>query len=593
MSFSNPSQTDWRPRAEPIRRPPIRVLAKPKPANAGAEAWPLAGLASRVLYNDVLFLSVVAVSSWALALGGLGFANQDWPFLQQLGNAPQRSLFLLVAAIDGPQTHAQPVHLWYVASLYHLLGPRPFGYHLVSGALLLATVLLGHLLLREIGLPRLVTVMLPASLAFLSGDSADRLSAFGFSAAPALAVLSLYADLRALRQGLRRFWLWKPIAVLTLVVGGLTSAAVIPLLVLGQPLAWRAARSLSRERGGRQLGRARWGLVAASAVGSMLVLGALCWWIVWGSGGGSLRQSYPEGSGQASARLVTVNIGAQVLLLLSQVSWVLRHTFDYPFLLVAGALGGLLFGAHMWHVSAPGSSTMPKRATWLILTLLGLVVFCAGQVVAFTTTAVGSHAAGLGEAGAAITVLAFIGLVSSLVPSDLLRRELCSVLTTLVCVSGFMLTSVMPMSAEGAYTRQDAVAQHLRERLSKPPRDSTVLIEQACPGNGRAPTFDTPQQLAGMLAVTYHDPSLKGVMVTPRVVIEEAGLRMIGHPDRRAFYPYGERLFIYNESQQEAYQLTTAEQAHRYFMTYQSRTQGCTQVANGNATRSYKGGAIG
>ena len=37
----------------------------------------------------------------------------------------------------------------------------------------------------------------------------------------------------------------------------------------------------------------------------------------------------------------------------------------------------------------------------------------------------------------------------------------------------------------------------------------------------------------------------------------------------------------------------TAEQAHRYFMTFQSPTQGCTQVANGNGTQSYKGGAIG
>ena len=280
MSISNPSQTDWRPQAEPIRRPPIRGLARPKPAIERAKARPLAGrlpVASRVLHNDVLFLSAVAVSSWALALGGLGFSNQDWPFLQQLGSAPQRSLVLLVAALDGPQTHAQPVQLWYVALLYHFLGSQPFGYQLVNGALLLVTVLLGHLLLRELGLPRLVTVMLPASLAFLPGDSADRLSAFGFSAAPALAMLSLYADLRVLRQGLRWLWLWKPIAVLALVAGGLTSAAVIPLLVLGQPLIWHAARSLNRRQGGGQLGRARWGLMAASTAGTVLLLGALCW----------------------------------------------------------------------------------------------------------------------------------------------------------------------------------------------------------------------------------------------------------------------------------------------------------------------------
>ena len=96
-----------------------------------------------------------------------------------------------------------------------------------------------------------------------------------------------------------------------------------------------------------------------------------------------------------------------------------------------------------------------------------------------------------------------------------------------------------------------------------------------------------------MLAITYHDLSLKGVLLTPRVLMGEAGLTMIGPHDRRQSYPYGDRLFIYNESQEEVYRLTTAEQAHRYFMTFQSPTQGCTQVANGNGTQSYKGGAIG
>jgi hypothetical protein len=72
------------------------------------------------------------------------------------------------------------------------------------------------------------------------------------------------------------------------------------------------------------------------------------------------------------------------------------------------------------------------------------------------------------------------------------------------------------------------------------------------------------------------------VLLTPRVLMGEAGLTMIGPPDRRAFYRYGDRLFIYSESQDAVYRLTTAEQAHRYFMTYQARTRGCTQVANRN-----------
>src|SRR5205807_6588060 len=78
---------------------------------------------------------------------------------------PYTTLFRSVEAIQGPQRDLQPVQLWYGGSLYRLFGPQPLGYHLMNGAVLLASVLLGHPLLRELGRPRILCVGVPAGFA--------------------------------------------------------------------------------------------------------------------------------------------------------------------------------------------------------------------------------------------------------------------------------------------------------------------------------------------------------------------------------------------------------------------------------------------
>jgi hypothetical protein len=186
-----------------------------------------------VLWNDTLFLGAVAVLSVALNIAALELSGHDWTLLKDLSDASQRSFPGLVEAIQGPQRDLQPVQLWYVGSLYRLFGPQPLGYHLMNGAVLLASVLLGHLLLRELGRPRILCVAVPAGFALLS-TAADRFSAFGYALALALCLLSLYANLRALRQGPGRFWVLKPVALLALLAAGLASTAIIPLLLLTQ-----------------------------------------------------------------------------------------------------------------------------------------------------------------------------------------------------------------------------------------------------------------------------------------------------------------------------------------------------------------------
>ena len=61
----------------------------------------------------------------------------------------------------------------------------------------------------------------------------------------ALCLLSLYADLRALRQGAEGFWVLKSVALLALLAAGLASTAIIPLLLLAQLVTWHQVQQLT------------------------------------------------------------------------------------------------------------------------------------------------------------------------------------------------------------------------------------------------------------------------------------------------------------------------------------------------------------
>jgi hypothetical protein len=520
------------------------------------------------LRDDSLFLVAVVVLSLVLYLGGLGFSGADWLTLQELGNAPQRSLGGLVQAAGIAQPQMPALQLWYVASLYRLFGPQPLGYHAVGVALLLAAILLARLLLQELGLPRLMTVAIPATVALLLGDFRGGFSAFGGELGLALCVLSLFAEVRALGRGLRWFWLWKPVALLSLVAASQASEAVVALLLAGQLLTWQRVRVLDGPELLR-LGRARAALARAAILLSMLAAAGAFVRASAGSLRGGLQVNHPEQAPWLFGRAVATQLVAQLLSLPSQVEWVLRHGLVYLPTLGVAAVGGLLLGAYLWRVAGPASSTTPKRPAWLILTLIGLAVFSAGEA---TRTATGV----VPGAGVAMAVVGSAGFLSTFVPTDLLRREVLSVLLTLLCVGGFTATGAAAVSSEATYAPQHATAQNLAERLPRPPSGSTILFEEAClsPASGEVLSAD---QLAGLLAVTYHDPSIRGVILTSRVTAGQDRLTMASTAGVSTSYPYGDRLFVYNAARRSAYRLQSSGQASRYFLTYPDRTAGCAE----------------
>ena len=172
---------------------------------------------NRDLLSDGLFLVAIVVGSAALYVTELGFYSDDWAFLGSLATHGDHSSVGPPGGQDfTPLIRPRPTQVAYQTVLFGLFGLEPVGYHVVNAALLAAMAVLFYAALRELRLPRLVAVAVPAVYALLPHYSTDRFwfASFGYTLSMALYFLSAVADLRALKAGGRSRWAWKGVLAL-------------------------------------------------------------------------------------------------------------------------------------------------------------------------------------------------------------------------------------------------------------------------------------------------------------------------------------------------------------------------------------------
>ena len=358
--------------------------------------------------------------SSALYVPRLGFTSDDWAFLGSLTtqgdlSAPGRSTQFDFADYLRPR----PVQAAYQTLLYDVFGVNPLGYHVVNAFVLAAMGALCYLLLRELGLPRLPALAVAVTFGLLPHYSTDRFwwAAFGYAAAMALAFVSIWADLVALRsRGVRR-WVLKVTALVALALCGLGIEIALPLLVLAVPLLWYRARRLPTPD---RLGRRGTALFLGSNV--LVIAGIVAIKLAFPVGVG-VGNSYPLHLARLALGSAATNFGSYGLGLPEAARWAVA-TVDAATLAV-GVLLAVAVCAYLGMVGRRDPSSTWSVRRWLLLVVAGLVVYAAsyglfltnGRIL-FTSTGINNRVAIAAAVGVALIWVGVAGAVSAAVPAQ-------------------------------------------------------------------------------------------------------------------------------------------------------------------------------
>lgn len=526
-----------------------------------------------VTLQDCLFLSLVVLLSFILYVTDLGFYRDDWGFLRLLVTAGNESFQEYYRALYAGDIvlRQRPVQMLLLSGLYWLFGLQPLGYHLFNSTVLLLSVVLFYLVLRELKQPRLLALSIPLVYALLPHYSTDRfwIAAYQATLSILLYFLSFYADLRALQaRSIQFFCGWRAAALLSLIGSVLAYEVVLPLFLLNSALFTYWIRLLNSPLQSKQR-RARLTFLLGSNLLALLV-------VIGFKLATSVRVGIDTDLLSHLINLVVgavrVNYGAYGLGLPYIIWWIMRHDPNWLILASGGALGLIVF-AYLHYVTRRPEDVWPGKTTWLKYVALGLVVFGLGFAIFlfnadvwFTSAGQGNRVAIAAALGVAMSFVGGIGWVTSLLPVARYRRHLFSLLVAFLALSGFLINNTLATFWISAYQQQQAILKDIHEHLPLLPAGSTLILDGTCPEVGPAPVFQSAKDLAGALVISYGDPSLYAIAVTPDLTIGETGIimRSLSGKDYGT-YPYTERLLLYNYEQKLIYRLVDAGAAHSYF----------------------------
>jgi hypothetical protein len=535
----------------------------------------------RDLIRDCLFLIGIVLLSLILYVRGVGFYLDDWAFLGTLSTSGDQSFSGLSQALyfEDHNLRQRPVQLIYIAGLYRLFGVNPLGYHLVNAAVLMLSTLLLYLVLRELALPRLLALSVPLIYALLPHYSTDRfwIAAFQSTLSIALYFLSTYSDLRALRN-LTHLWGWKLLSLLCLIGCSVAYEVALPLFLVNPLLIVYRAQELYGPALGRKIVREN------SAI--LIFVNLFIWCVLVGvksltTDRLGIETSHVYHIARIIGWSISVNYGVYGIGLPYIVLRILRNYFylvDWTMVFVGSLLGLIIF----WYLNSMinrKETQIISRSVWIKLTASGLVFFALGYVIFFNTNDVWFTSAGLGNRiaiaaaiGVAMSFVGVIGYVSTLSPSVQFYRRCFCLLTVLLSLSGFLIINTLAKYWVIAYRQELRILADIHERFPTMPAGSTLILDGICQQLGPAVVFTSHSDLTGALITTYHDPTLRAVVVLPNLKIEKEGLSILslGHKKDWMYYSYNQSLLLYNFDRKTVYQLPDVEAANRYFQTNNS-----------------------
>jgi hypothetical protein len=550
---------------------------------------------SKSTVQDCLFLSLVILLSLILYIQRLGFYLDDYAFLKVLTASSTQSLFGLGHALYSEEVNTQkrPMQILFIVGLYWLFGPYPLMYHMANAIVLLSAVVLFYLVLREMGQPRLLTLAVPLVYGLLPHYSTDR---FWVASSPAtlsiaLYFLSLYADLRALRHQLAHIHRWKLLSLLSLLGSGLAYEVVLPLFLLNLWLVWNHAQQLYGRALGKHLVYSNIGILLLSNLLSLVLVVGFKTLITLSLGAQTgyqlgTHRRYVDHLIYLASGALRVNYGIYGIGL-PYVLWRSIHIAPGWLISVLSGFLGLIVFWYLSYIAHQPRTMMPSKAdcrTYMAVGFgvfgLGYTMFLSTDRIVFASASIDNRVAIAAAIGVALSFVGGLGRFSLLVRSHLVRQRMFCLLIALLCLSGFLIINTVATFWITAYQHQQVILADIRQRVPELSAGSTLILDGVCPEHGPAVVFKCHYDLAGALIMACYDASLRADVVTPSLQVEEKGIAL-----GERFYPYDEKLLVYNFSQKMLHRLTNAEAARRYAQTLAS-TDTCSPATWGWRTSS-------
>ena len=141
--------------------------------------------------------------------------------------------------------------------------------------------------------------------------------------------------------------------------------------------------------------------------------------------------------------------------------------------------------------------------------------------------------------GSAMIVVGGIRLLGSLIKNTGLRSVIEGSLVAVVCTMGFLINSTVASFWTRAYQRQQVILADIAQHIPSIPHGTTLVLDGVCPYMGPGIVFECHWDVGGALNLLYHDWTLKGDIVIPRLKVEERGLVIRTHAVTRSIPTHG------------------------------------------------------
>jgi hypothetical protein len=524
---------------------------------------------SGAVLQDCLLLTLVAFLSVIFYISRLGFYSDDWVFLSLLKHADSHSLVDLYRAlyIGDVVIRQRPVQMVYLVLFYRIFGLQPIFYHIVNSIALTASTILFYLALREFGFRRVVALAIPVIYLLLPHYSTDRfwMAAHQATFSVLFYFLSLYADLRAVRDDQSHRIQWKFLSILGIILSGLSYEVAIPLLIINPILIWYGGRAIDETETPKTRQRNRFFSLFAANYLTLLII------IIFKS----LVTVRANVDGGLTAHLITVilgalrvNFGTYGLALPYVVGWIYFHHPNWLIILLS-AFTGLLIFFYLLRVAEQPAEFNSRG--WPVLIVMGLVVFALGYAIFalntdvwFTSTSLGNRIAIAATIGVATVFIGVIGWICSLLPMKNWGRFLFCLFVSLLGAFGFLINNTLATFWITAYEDQQRVLSDIQGNVPVLSSGSMLILDGVCLQEGGAYLFTGKRDLTSTLWMLYGDQSLNATVLSNSAQIGEKGLSVVTYNNQDT-YPYGKDLLIYNFTQKKVISLSDAGTARQYF----------------------------